>query len=312
MKTKLEAKLKMFLALRIFLRSNTTILKLLPNVEEFLAALDAAILQIQTHSEQQQHHSTGDTVSNNNLRSDLLTSLLDDSRKIHAYAKYTNNIPMMTDTKYTLSDLKVASDIELVNIAKSLSNIINNNITNLSSYNLTAATQTTFNKAIKDFEDAIPIKRQKQVEKKESSNLITQGFTNALNAVKNIDEVVEIIHSDEPNFYSSYKEIRKVIGAGGSSLVLKGIITDSETNEPIEDATITFYLPNSNQPLLIKRSSIKGGFTDKTLGEGELSVTIMKVGYNIDKVTITIDHSKINTLIVKLVKNAISPDKATI
>jgi hypothetical protein len=312
MKTKFEAKLKMFLALRIFLRSNPTILKLLPNVEEFLTNLDAAILQIQNNNELLQHHSTGDTVNNNKLRSDLLTNILDDSRKIHAFAKYANNISMMTDTKYTLSDLKTASDIELLNIAKSLSNIIDSNLINLTQYKLTTETQTLFKNNIKDFEDSIPLKRQKQVEKKENMNLINQGFANALTAVKNIDDVVEIIHINEPSFYSSYKEIRKVIGAGGSSLVLKGKITDSETNEPIEDATITFYLPNSNQPLLIKHSSVKGGFTDKTLSEGELSVTTLKVGYNISKVTITIDYSRINTLIVKLVKNTTTPIKATL
>lgn len=108
-----ESKLSMYLAVKSFLASNTAITTPLPNYAAFSTAYLAGVVQVQTFSEQQMFDKSGIQVNKAQLRASVVSFAADASRKVQAYARFTNNQLLLSETKFTESDLKTASDNEL-------------------------------------------------------------------------------------------------------------------------------------------------------------------------------------------------------
>jgi len=303
MNTRQETKLKMLLALRNFLRANPDVLAMLPNSEEFLTILDAAIVQILADNEQQQYGINNASGNKKKARETLVNTIADGSRKIQAYAMYVKNSDLLNSTKSLESDLRISSDIEVLNIGKGLYAKINENIAQLADYGLTAATQTAFSGNLQDFEAAIPGVRQSKVDLQAITADLILNFGIADEAVANIDALVGIVRLSQPAFYANYKAIRKVVPAGGSTLQVNGVVTDAETGEPVVNATLSFLLSGETEPAVVKLSAAKGGFMIKSLAEGVYAVTISKLGYQTQTVSITVTADALCTLNVKLVKS---------
>lgn len=302
MTSKQESKFKMYLSTRLVCNANSDITSLLPNFVEFFTSFDNSISLIEEHSELQQHFSSGVTDSKKQIRSSLEEMILDGSRKLLAYAMYAKNPILQSESKLKDADIHSATDLTLLNNAKGLYSNIQGNLTNLAPYLLTAESQTGFLALIHAFEQAIPKTRQKQLSKKETSDLIAQAFEAADAALANMDTVVEIVRLSQPVFYASYKGARRVVETASGSLAINGSVMDAETGNPVVDATLTFCASGSNVPLLVKQSAAKGGFQQKSLAEGVYDVTVTKIGYVTQAIVVTVSSSELYTLDVKMVK----------
>ena len=302
MNSKQESKLKMYLTVRIFLLSNPAITAKLPNFDEFLTALDAAILQIQTSNEQHHFNTQGVTDNKRRLRDVLVTVTADNSAKMQAYAKYTHDTVLIAETKFNISALKVVSSLELVDIANGLHSRINAHLTDLTPYRLTATSQTEFRTAIDAYAESIPQPRQSQLKSKESSLLQNQGIAAADKALGDIVAVVEIVKLTEPLFYSGYKNARKIVDQGTGSLQVQGNITEAANGKPIPNATLTFRLSGQTNVAIEKETAAKGGFMIKNLPEGIYDITVTKVGFKTQTVTLTVRWDELCNVDVALEK----------
>ncbi len=297
-----QSKLKMYLTVRIFLLSNPAITAKFPNFTEFLDALDAAILQIQSNSEKQQFKSKGVTDNKSLLRDALVISTIEASSKIQAYAKYNRDTLLLAETKFTKTDLKDVPSLELVDIAKGLDSRITTNLDKLTDYNLTAETQIAYRAAIDSYAESIPQPRQSQLKSKENTLLENQAFASADEALSNIDTLVEMVKFSEANFYAGYKNARKIIDQGTGSLQVQGIILDAETKKPIPGAILTFCLSGQTEVAMEKETAAKGGFMIKTLAEGIYDVNIIKVGFKPKTITTTVRWDELCNVEVELEK----------
>ena len=302
MTTKQANKLKMYLAVRNYLKANTEITDTLPNFSEFMEELDAAILQILTNSELSQYSNMSSTEAKIQLRTKLEDGMLDDSHKLRAYALYVNNVKLAEETRFTESYLRKATELEIIDIGRGLYSRINDNLASLTTYGLTATTQTTLKLKIDTYANAIPESRQVQVDKKESNRLIAEGVTDADDALDDISALVEIVHTSKPDFYSGYKSARQVIDSGTTTLQVQGEATDATTGEPIADAVFTFCLSGQKEVVLTKHTAAKGGFNEKSLAEGVYDVTVTKVGYKPETVSATVSSDKLCVIEVRLTK----------
>jgi len=296
MTSKQQSKLKMYLTVRIFLLSEPTITAKIPNFSEFMAALDAAILQIQTNSEQRQLSIKGVTGNKKQLRESLITLTADASRKMQAYASYVNDTVLLAETKFTESFLKRASELQLTDISRGLYERINQHLSGLTLYGLTVDSQTAYLTSIDAFDTAIPQPRQSQLEKKGNTLLEDQGYVMGDKAIDNIDLGVEILRLSEPVFYAGYKNTRKIVEQGNGSLQVSGKITDAGTGLSIIDATLLFRLNGQPKVVLEKHTAAKGGFMIKSLTEGTYQVSISKTGYQTKTVVINVTPDQLCTL----------------
>jgi hypothetical protein len=276
------------MTVQIFLLSYPAILAKLPNCDEFMTALAAAIAQIQNISEKQHINTKGVTDNKKKLRESVIKLTLDASAKMQAYARYSRDTVLLAETKFTSSGIRNIASLELVDIAKGLYNIIQQNIDKVSDYILNVASQTAFKTSIDAYSESIPQPRQSQLKSRENTLLVSQAFASGYEALSNIDTLVEIVKLSEPNFYAGFKNARKIVEQGKGTLQVQGRITEAATGKPIPVATLTFCLTGQTEVVTQKETAAKGRFTIKSLPEGIYDITVTKVGFRTQTVTLVV------------------------
>ena len=295
-----EAKLKMYLALRVFLKINESSINPLPNAAEFITALDKAILLIQTYSEFKQFKGSGNTEAKNQYRDVLEKLSLENAGKIHAWAKYKKNDLLIAETKTNQTKLNKLTDIKLLDFAKGLLNRINTDLTSLTDYKLDAATQETFKNQIELFENSVPSIKNTKVNFKEATKQIAKGITDADEAIDNLDSLVEMIRFSESILYTDYKATRKIDNSRSNNFVFKALVTDAAGN-PVKDVVIRFFDKNNgNAEVLKKKTAAKGGINVTNLADGEYSLTFEKPGYQPQKADAVINSGELKVLKIQL------------
>ena len=295
-----EAKLKMYLALRVFLKINESSINPLPNAAEFITALDKAILLIQTYSEFKQFKGSGNTEAKNQYRDVLEKLSLENAGKIHAWAKYKKNDLLIAETKTNQTKLNKLTDIKLLDFAKGLLNRINTDLTSLTDYKLDAATQETFKNQIELFENSVPSIKNTKVNFKEATKQIAKGITDADEAIDNLDSLIEMIRFSESIIYTDYKATRKIDNSRSNNFVFKALVTDTAGN-PVKDVVIRFFDKNNgNAEVLKKKTAAKGGINVTNLADGEYSLTFEKPGYQPQKADAVINSGELKVLKIQL------------
>ena len=232
----------------------------------------------------------------------------DTSRKLQAYARYANNQLLHTETKFTESELRNASDNVLRDYAQGVYDRAQTNLTALAAYGITASTQTSFVNAISAYVAAIPKPRIGTAETKQSTVQLANAFIAADGAIGNIDAIIEIVKLAQPNFYNGYKSVRKLINNGSGSLAVKGVVTDAASGNPLKNVSLSFVFDGNGtktmaakgQEALVKKTADKGGFNIKTIAAGMYNVTIKKNGYTDQVATIAVSDGESSVLNVKM------------
>ena len=300
MTNKQESKLKMYLALRIFLNTNDTLINSLPNIAEFLTALDKAIILIQTNSEISQFKGSGNTEAKNQYRDILEMLLLENASKIHAWAKYKKNDLLIAETKVKQSIICIMSDLKLTDLAKGIYKRIDSDLALLIDYKLDTATQDTFKKQIELFENSVPIIKNTRVSNKEAIGLIAKGIKDADDAIVNLDVLIEMLRFSQPVFYKDYKATRKIDNARSTPLVLKVNVTDT-AGKAVKDVVIRFFDKNNgNAEVLKKKTAAKGGINIAKLADGEYSLTFEKPGYHPQTAEAVVNSGELYVLKIKI------------
>lgn len=264
--------------------------------------MDEALLLIQTNSIQQQFKRGGVAKSKNQQRDKLEIMILDNGNRIHAFAKYIKNTLLTTETKFSKSSLKNKTDLELHETATGLYSRITTNLDELDSYGLTDLSQKEFKNCFDLFNEAIPSIKQTMVNHKESTIQINKGFKDADIAIDNLDTLVEILRFSNPVFYFDYKSTRMIIDTASITLAVKGKIVDTDNNT-VKGVDITFIDKNNNNVVVLnKKTAAKGGFTVKSLAEGEYRLLIGKTGYISQTLDIVVTNRETTFLNISISK----------
>jgi len=296
-------KLRMYIALRTLLRANPAILAKLPNANELLTALDNAIAEIQANDLLKKKNITEIRDIINALRTNLIRDIMSTSRRMQAYADYKKDTALLKGTKYTDTYLSNLKDVELVQIAKSLYEKVNLYLTETELYGLNAETQKRCWMTQQLYDTSSPQLDAKEREQTNLTAVIAENYKTADAIVASLDKQVEIVYDTEPAFYKNYKATRKVeVPKDVVQLIAK--VTDAETGAVVPNATVTLVLNGTTTNPIVKQTAEKGGFQIKTLHNGIYTVTVVKLGYLTQILTIIITGDEPYGLNVKLVKNS--------
>lgn len=315
-----KSKLRMSMAGRDFLLLNPTITTTLPNFAANFATVQNVIPQIQTIAQVQDFEKTGISDSKNQFRLLVCALGADQSRKLVTFATFTNNVVLLKEIKISETKLKRLPDVDLKTKAQELYDRGQSNLAALANYGITAASQTALQAAINSFNASIPKPRLGIDERKQATQQLVVLFNTLDTAWENIDLAVEIVRLTQVNFYNGYKTARKIISTGGSSVKLRGLVTDAATGEPIKNAVLEFVPVGAMavsakaanaaaanaaaaKPLIEKKTAEKGGVLVKSLPEGEYQVTIKKSGYADEVTTVYVADGELCVLNVAIKKN---------
>lgn len=306
-----ESKNSMYLASKDYMAANAAILTPLPNYSGLSTAFLGYITQIQTYGEKQQFDQKGVAENKSQYRKTLVLLAADTSRKITAYAKFANNQVLLSEIKYTESDLNRIADTSLRDAAQGIYDRAQSNLTALATYGVTAATQTSLQNAINSFVTSIPKPRLSIADKKQTTTQLANLFKQADATLDSIDTLVEIVRLSQPNFYKGYKAARKIVETGNGSLAVKGLVTDATSGEGLKGVSLSFVLDGNGTKAktakvaepIIKKTADKGGFNIKSLPAGMYTVTITKTGYVDQIVSIAVSDGDLTELNIQLSKN---------
>jgi len=307
-----ESRLSMYFTFKDFQSPYTAITNPLPNYTANSTTFTNTITQIQGIAEQQKISKLGITDVKNQAKDTLIVMSADYARKLGVFAKFTNNLTLAQEVKFTESKLRQAADTAVKDYAQIVYDRAQTNVAALATYGITAATQTALLNAINAYNATIGKPGASRTESGKITKQLDNLFKTADAALANMDAAVEIIRLTQVEFYNSYKNARKVIETGTGSLAVKGLVTDALTGEPVKGVSLSFSLSGNGTMLkaakattesIVKKSAEKGGFNIKTLPSGVYTVTIKKVGYADQVVTVAVADGELTELNIQLSKN---------
>jgi len=312
MNIKQENQLSMLITARDYVLQYPTITSPLPNFSANCTTFVNTILLIQGISEQQKISKKGVTGNKNQLKEALIVTTFDYTRKLGAYAKFTNNAVLAQEINFSMSKLHQAADTAVKDFAQIVYDRAQSNISSLATYGITAATQTSLLSAITAYNAVIGKPGVSRSETSQMTKQLIALFKTAHDALACMDAAVEIVRLTQVNFYNGYKAARKVINNGGSSLSVKGLVTDNATGKPVKGVTVSFALNgggamkvinDSETTVVVKKSAEKGGFNVKAFASGIYHVTLKKVGYADQVVSVVVNDGEMSVMDVKIDKN---------
>ena len=310
-----ESRLSMYISFKDWQANYTAITSPLPNYTANSTSFLNTIPQIQSVATLQKASKTGLADNKNSLKDALIVLTADNSGKLGAYAKFTNNPVLAQEIKFTAGKLKKEADTAVRDYAQIVYDRAQPIVASLTAYGITAATQTALLNAITTYNASIGKPAAGKAESTQLTKQLDVLFVTAETALANMDAAVEIVKLSQPNFYNGYKNARKVIVTGTGTLSLKGLITDAETGAPVKGATVTFALDGGVQmmakagkassatPIITKKTADKGGVNIKSLPAGTYQVTIKKAGYADQIVTVSVNDGEMTVLNVSISKS---------
>lgn len=303
-----ESRLSMYLAFRDFQTAYTAITNPLPNYTSNSTTFVNTITQIQAIAEQQKMSKKGIADGKNQLKNALIVLTVDNSRKLVAFAKFTNNPTLVKEVQIAESKLKQIADTAVKDYAQIVYDRAQSNVTALATYGITAATQTAFLAAINNYNASIGRPRAGATEKSQFTKQLATLFKTADSALANMDTAVEIVRLSQVNFYNGYKTARKIVETGNGKLSVKGLVVEASNGAAIKGAKITFVLDgkavkSANAQSIVKKTADKGRFNLKSLPAGIYNVTISKNGYQEQVTTLAVSDGERSELNISLSKN---------
>lgn len=308
MTTNQESKLNMYMTVRKFLIANDAVTKNLPNFAASFPILQSTIDQIYSIGEMQKSNKTGLTVEKNKLKETLKTLGADYSRKITAFAKFTNDDSLLKEAKFSDSDLVRTSDVDLKEYVQIIYDIADRNLGSLAEYGITAETQKVFMDNITAYKEALATPRFSITEKSQATKQLGVLFDSADSVLENIDFAVGIIKLKEPNFHNGYKTARRLVDLSSGTLALKATVKDIANGEPVKGVLFTFSpdgakaTSSGGNGEITKKTAEKGSFHIKNMQSGTYRVSVRKPGYKDKEVTVSVSDGERSELNVEIEK----------
>jgi hypothetical protein len=266
MNTKQESKLRMYLAVRDFLVPNEAITKELPEFTPRFTNFQSNIKQIQLIAETQKDVKTGLAKDKKDLKNNLITLAADNSRKVYAFADNTNNMALMDEVNFSLSDLGRKTDVALKDYAEILYKKAEANIGSLATYGITPETQKILSGLILAYDASLAKPRVGISEKSQATKELGVLFNSSDAILEKMDNILGIVRLTQVNFSNGYKSVRKLVDTNIGNLALKAKAIDLASGEPVKGVLFTFR-PNGTKAAL---GSGNGEINKKTAEKGSL------------------------------------------
>lgn len=209
-------KLRMYEAVELVLTNHASRFAELVDLVSGHQRLQNQILQIGQYRQVQETDNSGLTEVKIDLRTNVITQVLQLSAALKAHANSINDKELKVKADYTKSDLIQSSDPVLFDIGMLLLNLANPLQTQLSKYFVTPAKLQELSNLLTEFKASIPQKRVATSVSKVSTWNISDVFTSTSKMLKDeLDVLMLLFEETESDFYKAYKNARIIVGYTG-------------------------------------------------------------------------------------------------
>ena len=268
---------------------------------------------IEQNRDAQTIETTGVTTDKNGKRVVMTDKTLFMANRLQSYANTVGNSELLESVQYSPSYLNKARDTDVIGICNAVLTRATANATALVAHGVTAAMITELQASITAYAATLAKPKNAKAQTKTATENLTKLFKEAEELlVKRLDLDIELYKVSKPDFYSQYKTSRIIISTGTKATALLGNVTAAESGEPLKGVTFTFEPENGGMlksasvapvPTIVKKSAEKGNFRIANLPEGTYRVTIKKVGFKDQVVTLNVAKGETTTLKIEMEKN---------
>jgi hypothetical protein len=307
MTTNQERKLNMYHAVVNFCIPNAAVTASLPGFDRCLKDLKDMISTIQLSGESQKFDNRGITIEKKKIRSNLVTLAADNSRRIAAMAKFTNNDPLLLEILFKDSDLNRMTDVALRDYCQILYNRIESEIKNLSDYGISQDTQSVLKSAIDSFNSSIATPRAGLARTSQATKQLSVLFDEADLILEKMDYAAGVVKLTNPQFFFGYRTVRKIVETGSGSLALTASARDTRTGEFVSGVSFVFhreaeYGSTNVNGSFTKKTAKKGSFNVKSMPAGTYKVEVSKPGFKNTEATVSVADGEMSELVVEMEK----------
>lgn len=287
MKNVFKLKYTMYLVLIDYINTNKTKFEVIPGFIEKFELFVNAVNIITENKPKQLVDNSGNTKKKNELRNELTSITLGISKKIYAYAVYKNLDELKSKSKYVKSDFTKVEQNEFIDLCVIIYDLGKSILTELESFGISSTDYDIFKSKIDLFKEKLPLTTKTKVIGKETTGIINDSFTETDNYITEMDALVEVISDSNPVIYKSYKESRKLINVGVTTLAFKAKVLDAESKTGVANAKVSMHNNESGEKIN-KKSSPKGGIKINNMSKGVFEIKVEKLGYKTQNLSVNI------------------------
>lgn len=270
-----EAKLNMYNAVAGYCDQSTAATASLPAFAPALLTFKDGVSAIDAMALLEANVITGIAINKADLKNLLCVSGAILAAALFAFATAEEDPILQQKVKYSFSDLMRLKDDELGIITQNLHNDAVPIVGDLLSYGVTLATLEDFQDSIEDYNETVAAPRiAVAVRKTYVAQLKTLFKQSDVFLKTQLDKLADQFKLTNPEFYTTYKNSRKIVNAPTSTTQAKGIIIDSVSGLPVFDVVVAVedqeYSATSN---------LEGGYTVKIPQPGVYTLSFVKEGY---------------------------------
>ena len=288
MDKKQDKKLEMYQGVRdLLLDTASEIIDLMPMMGGYRTELVNNIISINIYEGTQNTDRKGVTESKDHLKIDMITIAGDVSRKVQSYASDIKDYELLKEVKYSEAELNHITGNSAVALCDVIYNYAKDKEAVLGDYGIDATVLVSLRKAIDNFAVSIPKPNRSIVTRRMATNALVALFlaTDTL-LYDQMDPAVGAVKLSQPTFYENYIISRKLEKPSSHPLAIRCLIVDVEGN-PIPNAAAFFAKTKSTF-----KTKQKGYFYVKNFAEGKYQVTVTRMGYVTQIITVIVASGK--------------------
>ena len=297
MTNKQESKVKMCISTDEFLVKNQDLTKDLPEFPATFTEFQTTLTKIKLLDEQQRNVLTGIARDKRDIKNSLIGIGAETSGKVYAFAKVSNNKPLMDEVHFSISELGRMTDVSLRSYTEALHKKAELMLESLAKYGITAETQKIFAEALAAYNSSLGKPRVSIAERREGTKAMAALFISIESTIEKLDAIIGIIRYNQVDFYNGYRTVRKLVGSNAGGVALKATANDIKTSKPIKGVSFSF---KSNGTTIKKKTAEKGSFHIRNMNPGPYEVVVKKEGYKEKVVTVSINDGERSELVVEL------------
>jgi hypothetical protein len=211
-----------------------------------------------------------------NMKLNLARKTLNISCRAEAYAHKANDFVLLNKIHRAETRLLKLSDVNFTTSCGIVYQSVLPYREVLLAYGVNEASLSNLKSALDDYKTVMDAPKEAIIVRKQITRELAERITGQRAILDNIDNLIPITLSEKPAILSEYWDTRKVIYRS-RTLAMQCRVTDAATGKGLEATDMSFYL--NGMLVLQKRSFKAGGVKIKSLDEGKYTVTVSKLGY---------------------------------
>ena len=245
----------------------------MPGAADLIVQFCSAFADLEKHNGVQIIKTKGHTEKKAELRISMIRQMLAVCNCVKGYAMNNRNIILFSEMDRTHKFFINSSAFACSNVCRALYKKTVPLLSELQPYGITALILEELDNTIKAFIKYIPQPRLQITNRKVATKGIASMVMRCEEILSQLDVLVTMLETRRPAFFQTYFSDRKTIDSGARALSIRGSVIDVAGNGI---ANVTIFVEGNKR---VRKTSSKGNFQMKHLGDGLIQLTFKKSGY---------------------------------